>query len=126
MIKGDDKEGGIMMNKCQNSGITITAVVILLIMLFTSITCYAVENVETSKRLILFLGNILHAYFNNKYIEIKRLKSKDLFYGYGWIDDHTVFMAYQREGYAQAIADLEIIDLLQNRSVKLESIENVG
>lgn len=115
-----------MTNKYQNRGITITAFAILLMVSFITSPGHAVDNTATTKRLILFQGNILHAFHNNKYIEVKRLSPKDPFYGYGWIDDHTVFLAYQREGYAQAIADREIVDLLQNRRVKLESIDNVG
>jgi hypothetical protein len=91
----------------------------LLLMLLIAIPGLSSENAVTSKRLVLFQGNILHAYLNNKYVEIKRLDPKDSFYGYGWLDDHTVFLAYQREGYAQAIADCARQEFMIPKSEKI-------
>jgi len=120
-----------MINKCQHSGIikSISALLTaaLLIMSLFAIPAYAVENSDTSKRLVLFQGFILHAYFDNKYVEVKRLSPQSgIFYGYGWLDDHTVFIAYQREGYAEAIADFEVVDLLKKRTTKLDGIGGTG
>ena len=117
---------GIMINKCEKSGVVIKAMLgiagILIVNLF-AVPTYAAGDSNTAKRLILFQGFLLNAYFNDQYIEVKRLSPKHaIFYGYGWLDDHRVFVAYQREGYAAAIADLEIIDLRQSRTTKLKNV----
>lgn len=82
---------------------------------------------RASDRLILFQGFILSAYYNDHYIEVKRLHpGHATFYGYGWYDDHRVFVAYQPEVTGEAVAEIEIIDLRLSKTTKLGSIGGVG
>lgn len=52
---------------------------------------YAVGMGNTSDRLVVIHGRVLNAFTEGRYKEIKRAK---IFYGYGWLDDHRVFVAY--------------------------------
>ncbi len=74
-------------------------------------------DTDAEKGLVLE-GDTLKALFHGKY---KVLKKGD-FYGYGWLDDHRVFIAYQQEGYAEAIVDAEVVDLNSGKVSKLGTI----
>lgn len=87
-----------------------------------SINANACET-DTSKRLILVQGHVLNAYFGGLYHEIKRATT---FYGYGWLDEHRVFVAYQKQDTTEAVAQLEIIDLRQSKVTKLTSLGGAG
>jgi hypothetical protein len=115
-----------MTNKCRFRGIikAIAIVAIISNISLFAVPIYAQDN--PSRRLILFQGSILHAYFDNKYVEVKRLSPNGHFYGYGWLDDHTVFTAYQPEESAEAIANFEILDLRKGKTTKLDGIGGVG
>lgn len=81
----------------------------------------------TSKRLMLLHWFILKAYYKDNLVEVKRLKIKGgHFYGYGWLDNDRVFVAYQDEGSAAAVAILEIIDLRDSNVTTLTRIGGVG
>ncbi len=67
---------------------------------------------------IMLDGKTLKALFHGKY---KVLKQGE-FYGYGWLDDHRVFIAYQQEGYAEAIVDAEVVDLKKDKVSELGTI----
>ena len=90
---------------------------ILVVSLITS-AVYAAGESSTSKRLILFQGFILNAYHNDQYVEVKRLDVNGRFYGFGWVDDDTVFVAYQRPNHVEAVVDVELINLRQLRTTK--------
>lgn len=77
----------------------------------------AFADTEAQKGLVLE-GNTLKAQFHGKY---KVLRQGE-FYGYGWLDDHRVFIAYQQEGYAEAIVDAEVVDLNSGKVTKLGTI----
>lgn len=84
-------------------------------------------ELQESRRLVLFQGFILLAYYDNQYFEVKRLDpTQGRFYGYGWLDKDKVFVAYDLEQQGEAIADMEIIDLRQSKIVKLQAIGGVG
>lgn len=78
-------------------------------------TCFA--DADAVKDLVLE-GKTLKARFHG---ELKVLRTGD-FYGYGWLDDHRVFIAYQQEGYAEAIVDAEVVDLASGRRSELGTI----
>ena len=79
---------------------------------------YADGGSGVSKRLVLFQGFILNAYYNDQYVEVKRLDVNGTIYGYGWVDDDTVFVAYQRPNQAEAVVDVDLINLRQLRTTK--------
>ena len=82
---------------------------------------------QAPNRLIVVQGFILLAYFDNQYVEIKRLKpNKGRFYGYGLLAKDKVFVAYDLEEEGEAIAYMEITDLKQEKVIKLEKIGGVG
>jgi hypothetical protein len=69
----------------------------------------------------------LLAYFDDHYVEVKRLNpDRGHFYGYGWIAKDKVFVAYDLMEQGEAIADMEIIDLRRSKIIKLEKIGAVG
>lgn len=81
----------------------------------------------SSKRLILFQGTVLSAYYDDRYVEVKRLDpARGMFYGYGWIGDGKVFVAYQDENEITAIANIEIVDLVDASRTKLANVGGVG
>jgi len=98
---------------------------ILLTTLITPMPYAKADNNET-KRLILFQGFILNAYYNGQYTEVKRLPPDGTVYGYGWLDDNRVFVAYQRVDSGEAVADFEVIDLKKSKTTKLSGIGGVG
>ena len=104
-----------------NKNIVLIAVILIACQFF-EVSAFAADEPDTSKRLILAQGHLLNAYFEGNYQEIKRA---EIFYGYGWLDDHRVFVAYQK-GRGEAVAELEVIDLRQGRTTKLTSIGGVG
>jgi hypothetical protein len=87
-----------------------------------AVSASASDDTDTSKRLVLAQGRVLHAYFAGQYREIRRA---ELFYGYGWLDGHRVFVASQK-GRGEAVAELEVIDLRQSQTTKLVSLGGVG
>src|SRR6266702_6287778 len=105
-----------MMEKSGSKDVTIKTVLAIAAIFIVSLfmdSAYPAGGANASKRLMLFQGLILSAYFNDHYVEIKRAP---LFYGYGWLDHHRVFVAYQREGSAAAYAESEIIDPRPSRT----------
>lgn len=80
------------------------------------------SSTSSNKRLVFTSGSVLNVYFEGQYREIKRA---EFIYGYGWLDDHRVFVAYQKER-GEAAAELEVIDLRQSRTTKLASMGGVG
>lgn len=114
----------------QNSRVIKFVLAITFIMIINLIASpvHAAGNSSTSNRLILFQGFILNAYYNDQYVEVKRLdpyRSGSKFYGYGWFDDNSVFVAYQGNT-AEAVAEIEIIDLRLMRTRKLKGIGGIG
>lgn len=97
-----------------------------IILNLTAASTYSADITSSSKRLILHQGFILSAYYNDRYIEVKRLKpGAQFFYGYGWLDDDKVFVAYQSLDLV-AHAEMEIVDLRHGRTTRLEGIGGVG
>ncbi len=115
-----------MIYKYQISRIIRAVAIVVLISNINLFAMPAKAQDNSSKSLVLFQGFILHAYFDNRYVEVKRLSPNGFFYGYGWLDEHTVFIAYQREGDVEATADFEIVDLLKGKTIKLDGIGGVG
>lgn len=98
----------------------------LLVFLWSLTNAFAGDNINhtnTQNRLIMVQGRVLNVYFNGQYKEIKRAGT---FYGYGWLDDHRVFVAYQPEGWAEASARTEVIDVQQPKSFSLGEIGDTG
>ncbi len=93
-----------------------TIAAVLLIALWVAVNP-AFADTEAKKGLVLE-GNTLKALFHGKY---KVLRQGD-FYGYGWLDDHRVFMAYQNEDFGEAIVDAEVVDLNSGNVTKLGTI----
>lgn len=79
-------------------------------------------HAKASERLIVIQGNVLNAYYAGQYKEIKRA---DVLYGYGWLDEKHVFVAYQKSG-PEAVAELEVIDLVRSKAVHLATLGGVG
>jgi len=85
------------------------------------------KTTNSQNRLLMFQGFVLSAYYDGQYIEVKRLKpGKAIFYGYGWLDDHRIFIAYQRQDDAEAIADIEVVDMLTGRTTNLKGLAAAG
>ena len=117
----------IRMRKDNKIAKGIFVLVTILMMSLIVSPVHAVDKPEKPKRLVLFQGFVLLAYFNDKYVEVKRLSPEHaIFYGFGWLDDHTVFTAFQHGGSAEAIADFEIVDLRKGRTTKLDGMGGVG
>ena len=96
----------------------------LLITLYSPMP-HAEENQNNTNRLVLFNGFILNAYYDDKYIEVKRLSPGTIIYGYGWLDENRTFIAYQRKD-SIAMADIEITNLKESKTTKLDGIGGVG
>lgn len=99
-------------------------IVMLFTMLFSSVA-YSTEKQNNANRLILFNGFILNAYYDDKYIEVKRLSPGAIIYGYGWLDEDRAFIAFQRED-SIAMADIEVTNLKESKTTKLNGIGGVG
>ncbi len=80
------------------------------------------KNLAVSSRLVLAQGNVLNAFYDGKYREILRA---EVIYGHGWLDDHRVFIAYQK-GNGEAVAEIEVFDLRKFKATKLTSLGGVG
>ncbi len=106
----------------------INILVILSIGLYlNSALAEAEESLITNEnRLVDFQGFILMAYFNGKYIEAKRLSPDGTIYGYGWLDNNRVFVAYQNPNTAEAVSDFDIVNLKTSTSITLDGIGAVG
>ncbi len=78
---------------------------------------------DYANRLILIRGTMLNAYYNDTY---KTIKWAETIYGFGWISKSKVFVAYQDPKFTEAVAILEVIDLGENITTKLNSIGGVG
>lgn len=115
-------------NNKRNSVNTCYLFFIVAIMLVLAILPFGAKAVEREfKRLIVFQGFVLLAYIDNQYVEIKRLKpNKGRFYGYGLLGKDKVFVAYDLEEQGEATANMEIIDLKQEKVIKLAKIGGVG
>jgi len=86
-------------------------------------------GVHSSPRLVIFQNFVLLAYYDNRYLEIKRLPpNTGGFYGYGWVNKEKdkIFVAYQPPNAGDAVADIELVDLKDKRIVKLEGIGQMG
>lgn len=90
--------------------------------LFVTTSIYANEK-NINNRLIFIQGHVLNAYYQGEYKEIKRA---EIFYGFGWLDEHRVFVAHQDPATSEAVAILEIIDLNKKVTVKLTSFGGAG
>lgn len=113
------------MHKRKKCGVrVIVAILLFAPILFAALGYAAGEPVVTKRLALIYQGRVLVAYFEGRYREIKQ--TEGFFYGYGWLDDHRVFVAYQQEGTGEAVAELEVIDLRQSRTTKLTRIGGVG
>jgi hypothetical protein len=108
---------------------TISKYLVALIVAVTLILPLASVKADpgNQRKLVLFQGFILLAYFDDKYIEIKRFKPGEaVFYGYGWLNSDEVFISYQPQDEAEATAKMEVININTLKVVKLETIGGVG
>jgi hypothetical protein len=97
-------------------------IVILLLYYMNFMHCYDKKS-EINGRLILVQGTVLSAFYDNTYKIIKRA---DTFYGYGWIGNGEIYVAYQPTGYAEAYAVIEVIDFKSSKTVKVTTIGGAG
>jgi hypothetical protein len=107
------------MSRNQERGVDIKGIIAMALLLALCVmpnTTFA--DTPNAKKGIVLQGKVLKALFNGKYKELKRGD----FYGYGWLDDHRVFVAFQQEGYSEAVINAEVIDLRESRVVKLGGI----
>lgn len=103
------------------------SVLAMIVILLAALPIVLKADNQRTERLIVLQGFILLAYFDDRYIEIKRLKpNKGRFYGYGMLDKDKVFVAYDLEQQGEATANMEIIDLRQAKTIMLEQIGGVG
>lgn len=65
-------------------------------------------------------GRTLNALYKGK---LKLVKRGD-FYGYGWLDDHRVFIAYQDTHTAEASVQGEVIDFEKSQVFKIGGIKD--
>ena len=107
----------------QNDRIRAVVTILLFVRILFAVPGFAADEPDVSKRLILIQGTTLIAYFEGRYQDVKRDK---IFFGYGWLDNHRVFVAYSETSRSEAVADLEVIDLRQLRTTKLMRIGGVG
>jgi hypothetical protein len=101
--------------------------ILILASLFAICHGALVNATETSKsspnkRLVLSIGSMLYAYYEGQY---HLIKEAELIYGYGWLDNNRVFVAYQK-GRGEAVAELEVIDLRKSLITSLSSMGGVG
>jgi hypothetical protein len=108
------------MNANQNRRVDIKNIVAILLLLVLCAMANITFAATDAKEGIVLQGNILKVLFNGKYKELKRGD----FYGYGWLDDHRIFVAYQQEGWAEAIINADVIDLKKSRVKKLGTIRD--
>jgi hypothetical protein len=104
------------MSRNQKCGVDIKSIMAMVLLLALGVmanTAFATPNAQKD---IVLQGKVLKVLINGKY---KVLKRGD-FYGYGWLDDHRIFIAYQQEGYSEAIVHAEVIDLRKARVVKID------
>jgi hypothetical protein len=100
----------------------ITSLLICFFISFYAISCGANQNLNGNK-LVLLQGRILNAYYNGKYKEVERA---NIIYGYGWLDQNRIFVAYQKPNTAEAVAILEVININTNEKVKIRTIGGAG
>lgn len=115
MAKNEKRAFGI-------KGIIVVSLALIATIVLSNTHASESDSIST-KRLVLTQGRALNVYFEGQYREIKRA---EIIYGYGWLDDHRVFVAYQQEGTGEAVAVLEVIDLRHSRTTKLTSFGGVG
>ena len=108
----------------KNCVLVIVAILLFVPILFAALGHAAGEPVVSKRLALIYQGRVLIAYFEGQYREIKQIEG--FFYGYGWLDDYRVFVAYQQQGTGEAVAELEVIDLRQSRTTKLTRIGGVG
>ncbi len=72
---------------------------------------------------MLIQGTILNAYYGGRCVEIKRAET---FYGYGWLDNNRIFVAYQPSEFAEAQANVEVIDLRDSKMTRIVTIGDIG
>jgi len=93
--------------------------VVIIIFIFSSVV--KANNITT--KFILLQGMYLSLYENNKIIDIKRA---EIIYGYGFINESEVFVAYQSPGYAEAIAIIEIVNVKTKKRKIITTIGGAG
>lgn len=108
------------MNTNQNRRVDIKNIVAMLLLLALCAMANITFAATDAKEGIVLQGKILKVLFNGKYKELKRGD----FYGYGWLDDHRIFVAYQQEGWSEAIINADVIDLKKSRVKTLGTIRD--
>lgn len=97
--------------------------VLLVSALAAGYSACAASATQPGNRLIQVQQWGLYAYFEGHYWQVKRA---DFFYGYGWLDDHRVFVAYEPEGEVAAYAILEVIDLRTSKTTEIKTFGATG
>lgn len=93
-------------------------VTILFLIILCVMTSATFADTLSSRKDIILQGKILKVLLNGEYKELKRGD----FYGYGWLDDHRIFIAFQQKGYSEAIINSEVIDLRKSKVIELGTI----
>jgi len=97
------------------------ALVALLVLSMSTAPGKAAPKLETENRLVRVPLN-LNAYFDGQY---RTIKHADTFFGYGWLDDHHVFVATQRPDYGYPAVVAEIINLRTWKATQLKGVNEV-
>jgi hypothetical protein len=106
------------MSRNQKRGVDIKGIMAMVLLLALGVMANTTFATPNAQKDIVLQGKVLKVLINGKY---KVLKRGD-FYGYGWLDDHRIFIAYQQEGYSEAIIHAEVIDLRNARVVNIDVV----
>lgn len=68
-------------------------------------------------------GSMLATYYGGQFKEIAYSK---IFYGYGWVDEERVFVAYQDDKFAEAAAVIKILNLKTMKHTILGEVGGAG
>ena len=111
-----------------NKGFTVLRdLVFIFIVMSIAFISSASATDGAQSRLLLFQGQILLAYYQDQYIEVKRLAAgSGVFYGFGWLDSDRVFVAYDPGEQGEAVAKMEVVDLGRSSRLTLKQIGGVG
>jgi hypothetical protein len=96
----------------------------LVLLLLITVSQLLFVQVSCADSLTVVQGRILFASHNGEYKELFRTSSP--FYGYGWLDEDEVFLAYQPDGEAEAFAVIETFNLRLGTKKKITVIGGAG
>ena len=108
------------MKQNQNCSIVIRKfTAIVLMVAFSVFANMSVADAINSQEGLVLHGSTLTSLYNGK----SRVVKRGDFYGYGWLDKHQVFVAFQDEDVGDAAVRAEIMDLRKSQVFELGYIK---